>query len=73
VRREDLLDRVQRAGADVAVDDADGAERQSRQPLAPTRAWLFGRSAGGRFEGFIDGGDALCKDRQRARKRIRNA
>ena len=25
---EDLLQRVQRAGADVAVDDADGAERQ---------------------------------------------
>ena len=33
-RAEDLLHRVQRTRADVAVDDADGAERERRQALA---------------------------------------
>ena len=29
--REDFLQRIQRAGADVAVDDADGGQRQRGQ------------------------------------------
>jgi len=35
--REDLLHGVQRAGADVAVDDAEGAQRQRGQTLAGGR------------------------------------
>ena len=30
---EDLFHRVQRTGADIAVDDADGAESQSKETL----------------------------------------
>ena len=32
---EALADGVQRAGADVAVDDADGGERERQQAAAP--------------------------------------
>jgi hypothetical protein len=36
-RAEDRLHRVERAGADVAVDDADRTEREGRQALAAGR------------------------------------
>ena len=45
VRAEEALaDRVERAGADVAVDDADRAERERKQAAAPA-VWTCVRRA----------------------------
>ncbi|GAA4212066.1 hypothetical protein GCM10022253_00830 [Sphingomonas endophytica] len=51
---EHLLHRVKRAGADVAIDDADRAQRQFRE----TAAVLVMHGAGLGADGRVDGADA---------------